>query len=141
MAVHSTRPFHSELGTDRASPCLSIPLDESCRLNRRSGSSRRGSGSLADLATVVEDDPRAVAGDDAVVEAEEDPEVAVGPRGLVDGDAEGAVGGDPGDVAPVPVFVPGLPRSSMTMTLCAGMSATSLPARVIRFEARLYVGL
>ena len=29
----------------------------------------------------------------------------------------------------------------MTTTLCAGMSETSLPARVIRSEARLYVGL
>ena len=28
----------------------------------------------------------------------------------------------------------GLPRSSRTTTLCAGMSATSLPARVIRFD-------
>ena len=35
----------------------------------------------------------------------------------------------------------GLPRSSSTTTLCAGMSATSLPASVIRSEARLYVGL
>jgi hypothetical protein len=52
---------------------------------------------LPDVAAVVEDDPRAVAGHDAFVEAEEDPEVANGPRGAVDGDAEGAIRGDPGD--------------------------------------------
>ena len=49
--------------------------------------------------------PCAVAGHDAIIETEEDPEVAACPGGVIDVDAEGAVGGDPADLAPVPVLV------------------------------------
>jgi hypothetical protein len=63
-----------------------------------------------DLAAVHEDDPGAIAGHDAIVEAEEDPEVTIGPRGAIDGHAEGPVGRQPGGVAPVPVLVRRLAR-------------------------------
>ena len=61
---------------------------------------------LVDLAAIVVDDARAVTGHDAVVEAEKDPETAICSRGVVDGDVEGSVAGEPRDMALEPVLVP-----------------------------------